>query len=157
VEVLLILGSWTVLVPQLPASNSNSSQRLNPSSPLTHSLTNSLHSTHSLTGFVHLTPTTYSSDSLYCSSQLVPLIISRHGPWRKHRSSVAYHCLIRVCWRSPLLLYPVVAQWIAWDSRLSRGRCLATALHATTYIRTVPHTTLFSLVSSVSVSDLHMR
>jgi hypothetical protein len=39
-EVPLPLGSRTVPMPQLPASNSNSSQRLNRSRPLTHSLIN---------------------------------------------------------------------------------------------------------------------
>jgi hypothetical protein len=47
-------------VPQLPASHSNSSQRVNRSSSLTHSLNNSLHSTNSQAGG-HLTPTSYSS------------------------------------------------------------------------------------------------
>jgi hypothetical protein len=41
-DVPLPLGSRTIAVPQLPASNSNSSQGLNRSSPLTHSLTNQL-------------------------------------------------------------------------------------------------------------------
>jgi hypothetical protein len=42
-DVPLTLGSWTMPVPYLPASNSNSSQGLNRSSPqLTHSLTNQL-------------------------------------------------------------------------------------------------------------------
>jgi hypothetical protein len=54
-------------LPQLPASNSNNAQRLNCSSPLTHWLTNQI---------LHFTP-------------LVLLITSRHGPHRKHRSSVA--------------------------------------------------------------------
>jgi hypothetical protein len=46
-NVPLPLGSRTVSVSQLPASNSNSSQRLNSSSPVTYSSTNSLHSTNS--------------------------------------------------------------------------------------------------------------
>jgi hypothetical protein len=50
--------------PQLPASNSNSSQRLNRSGCLTHWLTD-------------------------CNCWLVLLIISRHGLHRKHRYSVA--------------------------------------------------------------------
>jgi hypothetical protein len=41
-DVLLPLGSRTVAMPQLLASNSNGSQQLSPSSYLTHSLTNQL-------------------------------------------------------------------------------------------------------------------
>jgi hypothetical protein len=52
--------------PQLQASHSNSSQGLNSSSPLTHSLTNQL---------------------------TVPLITSWHGPQRKHRSIIAVQLL----------------------------------------------------------------
>jgi hypothetical protein len=44
-DVSFTLGSWTMPVPQLPASNSNSSRGLDHSSPLTHSLTKSLCST----------------------------------------------------------------------------------------------------------------
>jgi hypothetical protein len=59
-DVPLPLCSRTIPVPQLPASNSNSSQRLNRSSPLTHSLTNQLTSLHSLTpklmAMLHQTP-----------------------------------------------------------------------------------------------------
>jgi hypothetical protein len=46
-DVHLTLGSRTIPVPQLPVSNSNSSQGLNCSSPLTHSLTNKLTPLHS--------------------------------------------------------------------------------------------------------------
>jgi hypothetical protein len=54
--------------PQLPASNNNSSQRLNRSSPVTHSLT------HSLT------------NQLFTNSLLVLLITCWHCPHRKHCS-----------------------------------------------------------------------
>jgi hypothetical protein len=40
---------------------------------------------------------------------LVLLITSRHGPRRKHRFSVACHFSARVCWRGPLLFYPIIA------------------------------------------------
>jgi hypothetical protein len=47
---------------------------------------------------------------IQCSnSQFVPLITSRHGPRREHRSSVAVSsCCVHVCWRRQLL-YPIVA------------------------------------------------
>jgi hypothetical protein len=50
-DVPPLLGSWTVSVPQLPVSHSNSSQGLNCSSLLTHSLTKQLHSTNYLRGW----------------------------------------------------------------------------------------------------------
>jgi hypothetical protein len=49
-DIRLTLGFRTISVPQLPASNSSSSQGLNHSSPLTHSLTHStpVHCTNSI-------------------------------------------------------------------------------------------------------------
>jgi hypothetical protein len=76
--------------PQLPASNSNNSRQLNPSSLLTHSLTHS--------------PT---------NSSLVLFVTSRHGPHRRHRSSVAKQ-LLRSCWGS---------HEIATQPLPSNGRC----------------------------------
>jgi hypothetical protein len=66
--------------PQLPSSKSNSSQRLNLNSPLTHSLTKQLLFT-----------------SLRWLSLTVLLITSRHGPHRKHRPSVAVCRYLVVC------------------------------------------------------------
>jgi hypothetical protein len=54
--------------PQLPASNSSSSQRLSTNTPLSHSPTNS----------IHLNRT---------NSTVCLLITSRHGPHRKHSSN----------------------------------------------------------------------
>jgi hypothetical protein len=64
--------------PQLPASHSNSSQRLNCSSSLTNSTNSSI------------TP-------LANSSLTVLRIISRHGLHRKHRSSVAVYGPVSSC------------------------------------------------------------
>jgi hypothetical protein len=74
-DVPLILDSRNIPVPQLPASNSSSSQRVNCSS-----LTNSL---------THKQPFT----SLHCTALTLSLIFlfvtPWHGQYRKHRSSVA--------------------------------------------------------------------
>jgi hypothetical protein len=66
------LGSRTIRVPQLPASNSNSSQGLNRSSTLTHSPTNRL-----------IAPT-------------VLLITSRHGPHNSHSVPLLLYPLLRL-------------------------------------------------------------
>jgi hypothetical protein len=67
-DVHLTLGSRAISVPQLPASKSNSSQQLNCSSPMTDCSP------------VHFTPL-YSTAR---NSLIVLLIISKHGPQRKH-------------------------------------------------------------------------
>jgi hypothetical protein len=69
--------------PQLPASHSNSSQRLSTSSYLTHSSTNTLHSTD------------------WLKSKRVLLITFRRGPRRKRRSSVTFASVGMPAW-SPL-------------------------------------------------------
>jgi hypothetical protein len=66
------LSSRTIRVPQLPASHSNSSQRLNRSCPLTNSTTTRL------------------------IAPAVLLITSRHGS-HKHLC-YCIHCCARVCW-----------------------------------------------------------
>jgi hypothetical protein len=65
--------------PQLPASDSNSSQRLMPNGYLTHQLTQ-IDSTH------------------WTHSSLTVLLISRHGPHRKHRSCLLFtdRCIVTV-------------------------------------------------------------
>jgi hypothetical protein len=70
-------GSRPIPVPQLPAFNSNNSQRLNCSSPLAHSLTHRL-------APLHCTVLTLT----------VVVITSRHGLHRKHLSSVAVQLLL---------------------------------------------------------------
>jgi hypothetical protein len=105
----LILGSRTIPMPQLPASNSNSSQRLNRSSPLTDSLINQLTPRHSA--------------QLYC------LLITRHGPHREHRSisysivtsrscrtglventasQLVHWCVLGICCRATAVVYRVI-------------------------------------------------
>jgi hypothetical protein len=86
--------------PQLPAPHSKNSQRLNRRSPPTNSLT------HQQILFTNST-----------NSSLVLLITSRHGPRRKHRSSVAmqslsWNCCVRFCWRSRCIVayFAVVVQ-----------------------------------------------
>jgi hypothetical protein len=85
-DVPLALGSRTILMPQLPASNSNSSQGLNHNSPLTHSLTNQLAPLHSLTelnlvGWV-IQPRS-GPNRKHCSSVNVGGVVSR-VPWQRH-------------------------------------------------------------------------
>jgi hypothetical protein len=65
----LTWGSWTIPVPQLPASNSNGSQWLNCSSPLTNWL---------LTSSIHCT-------LLRCTALTNWVITSKHGP---HRNTI---------------------------------------------------------------------
>jgi hypothetical protein len=76
--------------PQLPASHSNSSQKLNPSSPLTNSLT-------------------YQPTNLL-THWLVLFTTSRHRPHRKHLSSVAVQLLPwrHACLRSRYLATAVI-------------------------------------------------
>jgi hypothetical protein len=73
-DVPLSLGSRTIPVPQLPASNRHSSQELNPSCYLFNSSTNS-------------------ADRLTHS----PAYNIRHGPHRKHFSSVSVQLLPWKC------------------------------------------------------------
>jgi hypothetical protein len=96
--------------PQLPTSHSNSSQLLNPSTPLSQSLTNQL---------IQLSIT-------------VLRITPRHGPHRKHRSSVAVRLLL-----SDGMAYSTAACAAIGNDRaqytiplfLFTGRCLVTGLH----------------------------
>jgi hypothetical protein len=68
-DVPLPLGSRTVPVPQLPTSNSNSSQGLNRNSPLTHQPTHSIsHQTPTLLTAVWRLSSNGSWRSLYCLS-----------------------------------------------------------------------------------------
>jgi hypothetical protein len=72
-------GFPNCLRPQLPASHSNSSQRLNSSSYITNSLTHQ--------------PTHWFSPLTNCNLQVVLLITSWHGQRRKHRSSFVVQLL----------------------------------------------------------------
>jgi hypothetical protein len=114
----------TIPVPQLPASNSNSSQRLTCSSPLTNS---------SPTDFTPLH-----------STELAPLtvlfITSWHGPHRKHRSCCCIHCCVRSHRSGPRRKHYFPVSQLAHDRNLlhSNGRYLqshylATCLHATVH------------------------
>jgi hypothetical protein len=95
--------------PQPPASNSNSSQRLNLSSSLTDWLTHSL--TNKLSSLTLLKSTDF-------TSLTVLLITSRHGLHRKYRFSVA----VSKCRRTNMLVLLYIS--------LSRGRCPSTGLQA---------------------------
>jgi hypothetical protein len=86
-------------------------------------LTSASQWTHRQTG--HLTTPSYFShwlNSTYCSFQIFPLIISRHGPHRKHSSSL--NCLHRkyVCLQSRYSARDLVYIF------LSRCRCSATSI-----------------------------
>jgi hypothetical protein len=73
------LGSQTIPVPEPPASNSNSSRAVNRNSSLTH---------WSTKYFTSLNCTELNSTEL--ALLIVLLITSKHGPHRKHRSSVVH-------------------------------------------------------------------
>jgi hypothetical protein len=77
-------GFPNYLRPQLPPSHSNSSKRLNISSSPTNSLTEWL--TQSLTNQRTQFNSTFTNST-------APLITSRHGPHRKHRSITAVQLL----------------------------------------------------------------
>jgi hypothetical protein len=114
--------SRNVPVSELPASNSNSSQRLNLSSSLTHSPTNSLHFTqHNWT---------ISIDCL--------LIISLHGPHRNHRSNSPSTVASRSCRTD--LVENTTSKLVHWcmlgisclaTDVVSQNPFLATGLHGT--------------------------
>jgi hypothetical protein len=106
-DVTLTLGSRTVPMPQLPASQSNSSKRLNCSSVLTHSLTHSLRNS-SLTDWTVL------------------LITSRHGPTEN-----TVLLLLCNCCRGNMLVCKAVTSQRLLCSCFFRGRYLATGLHVT--------------------------
>jgi hypothetical protein len=94
--------------PELPASHSNCSQQLSPSSSLTNSVT---HQQTNSTDFHQLT---------------VLLIASRHGSHRKHRTIIAVRLLP---WKHACLRSRYLAVAVVW--MLFRGPCLATGLRAT--------------------------
>jgi hypothetical protein len=105
----MALRTWCIPVPQVPVANSNGSQGLNRSSPLTHSLTHQ--STHS---------TSLKSTALTELNPVGRVTKYRRGPHRKHRFQ---H-------------YFIVASWpLRINGRclifLYRGRCLATDLYVT--------------------------
>jgi hypothetical protein len=90
--------------PQLPASHSNSSQQLNPSGSLTHSLSLSLSLTHSLShSLTHSTPLTDSSltcnayNILACTTQKTLFLC------------LLCNCCICVCWGCPCDCYSSIA------------------------------------------------
>jgi hypothetical protein len=97
-DVPLTLGSRTIPMPELPASHSHSSQRLNRSSPLTDCSP------------VHFTP-------LYS-------LTSWHGPSRKHRFSVECYCYVRVC----LGAYVIDTQPLPTNGRCLQSHYLVTAV-----------------------------
>jgi hypothetical protein len=108
VDVPLTLGFQTIPVPQLPASNSSTSQGLNRSSPLTLSLTTQLTPLHWLSLIALLITSRHRSHRKHRSSVPIQLLLS--GPHRKHHSSVA------VCRPLPsngrcTVTYLVVAAW----------------------------------------------
>jgi hypothetical protein len=76
-----LLCSRTIPVPQLSASNSNSSRGLNCSNPLTNSLTNQLAPLHC---------TTLTELNSVCR-----VIQPRRGPHRKNRFQQYFHCCAR--------------------------------------------------------------
>jgi hypothetical protein len=122
-DLPLTLGSRTITVPQLPASNSNSSQRPNCSSPLIDCTpTNSLHSI-----------------VLNCTELTVLLVTSRHGPHRKHKSSIAVSI---VACAAKAAFQPV---------HLRAGRCLVTGVVSWFVSRSLPssgsilHNTIYCL------------
>jgi hypothetical protein len=81
----------------------------------------------------HLTPTSYSSGWLYCSSQLILLITSRHGPRSKHCLLFYFNfCLADLVENTiPLLLFAGrCLETVSVQSLIPR-RCLATGLYAT--------------------------
>jgi hypothetical protein len=97
--------------PQRPASNSNSSQQLSPSSSLTNSLTNSVTHQPILLNWLSLT---------------VLLITTRHGSHRKCRSSVSvpllYSCLLG--FSLFLCLIVAVETCLFTEPLLSYGCCI---------------------------------
>jgi hypothetical protein len=99
--------------PQLPASHSNSSQQLSPSCSLTNSITNL--ATHQPTN----------STQLICL-----LIISRHGPHRKYRSTIA---VPTIAVETYLFAKPLLSNGCFIGS--FRGRCVATGLHAAIFTK----------------------
>jgi hypothetical protein len=88
VDVPLTLGSRIVPVPQLPPSNSNSSQRLNCSS-LTHQLFTSLHSTSRLAAISHQPPTLLTDSN--STDQTLDLPYLKHLG-TDHVENTAPHC-----------------------------------------------------------------
>jgi hypothetical protein len=99
--------------PQLPASHSNSSQRLNLSSSLTNSLIHQLL-------FTALNSTDFTSLTLL-------LITFRHGPHRNHLSSLA----VSNCCSENMLICKAVTRLRLSSSCFFRYHCLATSLHVT--------------------------
>jgi hypothetical protein len=91
-DVPLPLGSRTVPVPLLAASNSNSSQELNRSSPLTNSMTNQLNPLHYLSLIALLITSLDRPHRQHCPSFVVQSLLN--GPRRKHNSSVVCGSLL---------------------------------------------------------------
>jgi hypothetical protein len=106
---------WTIPVPQLPASNSNTSQRLNCGT-----VTNSPTISH----FTVLTSTEL-------ASLIVLLVTSRHGPHRKHRTSVAVlivTCAVIGAGRTQNTVFQSVHWGILWICCLANGVFLVSLL-----------------------------
>jgi hypothetical protein len=103
-DVPLTLGSRIIPVAQLSASKSNSSQGLNCSSPLTHSLTNQL-------ALLHCTNSVKSQSQSYFTAGTLPPISSpwRQAPWDSRHSNFIFQ--LNTCDYRPYVIFSMTRGW----------------------------------------------
>jgi hypothetical protein len=107
-------------VPQLPASNSNSSQWPNCSSPLSDRST------------IQFTPLHFTQ--LNWTAPLIDLLItSRHGPHREHCFHCYIHCFVRCHRHGPRRKYSFAASPLARWLLPSNGCCLVVCFAVVAY------------------------